>query len=80
MRNENNAIKVPAKMCAMAVKHPVGTVDKVRAGKRVKGPVAKKIKKADEMLLEKITKAVAEVSAELEMEEGQKTPTEKTMC
>ncbi len=55
-------VKIPAKMTAHVTNTSEELVNKVRAGKRITGPKAKKVLKADELLLTGTNKLLEEVS------------------
>lgn len=58
---KNNIYTPPAKMVALAAKTSEVEVHKVRAGKRKNGKAAKRVLKADEMLVLGISSLVEEV-------------------
>ena len=60
-QSDKNNIKIPAKMSATAANAKPDTVLKVRAGKRVKGPVAKRIILADQLFEAGMNKLMEEV-------------------
>jgi hypothetical protein len=61
MEKGKKSVKIPAKMTAIAANSSHNTVEKVRAGKRVTGKVAKRIMMADELLEQGTNKLIEEV-------------------